>query len=94
MTEFSDQWNVPGNMNYLPDVPLDVVLNATTDYMLRGYWLEYDPDGNLVFVSNQNNSDGLLIEPDPDDVDVIVYGVNTTEFKFDNVETISIVRYS
>jgi hypothetical protein len=94
MSDFSDQWNVPGNMHYQPETPVDTVLRAVTDYMLRGYWLAYDLDGNLAFVSNQNNADGVLIGADPDDTDVIIYGNETTEFEFDGVGTISIVRYS
>jgi hypothetical protein len=94
VAESTDQWNVPGSVKFRPEIPLDNVLHATTDYLLRGYWLEYDRDGQLVFVSNQNNADELHFETDPDGVDVIVYTENTTEYVQETDFAFKIERYS
>ncbi len=93
MPELNDQWNVPGTEDYDATVPLDFVLRATGDQEKRGYWLAYNRYGHLLFISNQNNADGVHIEEDGDGYPVIVWGVETEEFGYDGVD-ISIERYS
>lgn len=89
------RWNVPGNARYIADLPLDIILSSIRDAFLRGYWLGRDVDGQLCFVSNQNNADYVHIDTDIDGVPVIVYDTDLTEeLSFDGILTLTIKRYS
>lgn len=85
------RWNVPGSIRYLPGIPLDIIIRSIKDNYLRGYWLERDHDGQVVFVSNQNNADFVTLDVDPDGFPVIVYDDELSEdFSYDGMQTIMV----
>ncbi len=77
-------YNVPGNVNYREDLPLDVIVNSIQNYVTRGYWWSRDPDGQLVFNANENAlQDSVYITTDPDGTPVINYDPDlATEFSY------------
>lgn len=83
-------WNVPGNIDYQKDNPLDLVLRSKDDYKLRGYWIEYDRDGNLAFVSLNTGSDNVEVDLADGDDPEIVFNDSTTELEY--YEEYSLVR--
>jgi hypothetical protein len=52
----SEKWNVPGTSDYDNTTPLDPVLRSDEDQQLRGYWLGRAGDGQICFISNNNNN--------------------------------------
>lgn len=90
-----DKFNVPGSIEYNSEQPDDIILVSTADEQLRGYWVSWDTDGKLIFVSNQNNADHVLVGEDDDGTPIIMYDdAQSTEFSFDGVHTIAIRAYS
>lgn len=87
------KWNVPGNSGYNGDDPVDLVLQATTDQVLRGYWLARDAEGQLLFVSNNSAADGVSVGEAPDGTPLITISESTTELTFDG-NSIRMKRYS
>lgn len=88
-----DQWrkfNVPGNVNYTTDLPVDTILNSAQDERLRGYWLDRDEDGQLVIEFDQTGNDLAVADVDPDGTNVIVYDELSQSFFFDGYNTIII----
>lgn len=88
------KFNVPGSVTYRPDFPIDVILQSDEDEKKRGYWLERDIDGQIVFVSDQTGEDGVVVSEDEDGIPVIQYEEITQEFSFDGYNTISMRSYS
>lgn len=89
------KFNVPGSTEYNPYQPDDHILLSTVDEQLRGYWAAWDSDGQLIFVSNQNDADHVLVGEDEDGTPTIIYDdEQSTEFSFSGQHTISIRAYS
>ena len=90
-----DKFNVPGSTAYNPDKPVDYILRSNADARLRGYWLDRDEDGQLVFVSDQSGADYVTIEYESNDVPVIVYDDELTqELTLYGENTLGLKRYS
>lgn len=90
-----DKFNVPGSVEYNTELSDDIILVSTVDEQLRGYWAGWDTDGQLVFLSNQNNADHVLVGEDVDGTPTIIYDDATaTEFSYDGNHTIAIRAYS
>lgn len=94
--DIHDRWNTPGSTEYIPELPIDIIITALGDEKKRGYWLAYsERDGNICLVSNNNQADHLYIDEDEDGTAQIHWTDETTEFSYDPVtSTIRVERYS
>ena len=73
------KWNIPGDQYYDGEKDKDFSMRSLEDQKVRGYWLARDDEGWLYFVSNQNESDDVYGDRDPDGMYVIAYDTVTTE---------------
>lgn len=89
-----EKWNVPGNVDYSPEEPIDVVLRADADERLRGYWLEATEDGRLALVVSTEGADDVFLDYLEDGTPVIRVQGEPDEFFYDGNETIRVRRYS
>jgi hypothetical protein len=85
-----EDYNVPGNKGYHETLPTDVIIQSSADSKLKGYWLEYDDDGQLALVSDQSGADGVTLDVDPDGTPVLVINSTSTTASLDGTDLVII----